>query len=153
MMRVRPLLYAKVTAEELVLTDLRNGRSWRGAPVLAVEAATKRILKLGDEAIEYAGDGVLLLNGFQDVAEGHISSPDPAALALRLAANDVLRRPLFAIRPDLVIHPLIESSRGSSELNEQLCALGKLLGVRRCTVWYGGELDRASAEELVNRMA
>jgi hypothetical protein len=150
-MRLRPLLYARLSANELALTDLRNGRSWRGPPVLAVEMATKRILKLGREAAEYASDSVTVMNGFAELSAGRISNPDTAALALRLAANDVLRRPLFVIRPDLVIHPVIAEGRRSSALDIELCGLGKVLSARRCTVWYGGELDVKSAEEIIDR--
>jgi hypothetical protein len=93
----------------------------------------------------------MLMNGFAELSAGRISDPDPAALALRLAANDVLRRPLFVIRPDMVIHPVIAESRRSADLDSQLCSFGKLLSVRHCIVWYGGELDLTSAEEIIDR--
>ena len=66
MKRIRPLLYATVSAQEIQLTDLRTGRRWRGVPTIAAETDT-------------------------------------------------------------------------------------FLGARRSIVWFGGELDRASAEELLTR--
>jgi rod shape-determining protein MreB and related proteins len=136
-----PVLYVRVSAERLVVTNAKTGESLSEMPELAITRNPGRILAFGSAARSTAaGTTAVVINPFSH-PRSLVSDFTSAEQLLKLMVRRLHGKAWFSPSPRVVIHPLGDPDGGFTQVERRAfreMALGA--GAAEVVVWTGREL-------------
>lgn len=143
-----PVLYVRVSAERLVVTNAKTGESLSEMPELAIARNPERILAFGFAARSTAaGAAAVVINPFSH-PRSLVSDFTSAEQLLKLMVRRLYGKAWFSPSPRVVIHPLGDPDGGFTQVERRAfreMALGA--GAAEVVVWTGRELTNHEVVE------